>query len=109
MKSGPRNRRLVIERRAEIGRDTYNEPIFGWAEWCSAWAAVYYGTGTEQREAAQTSASQAASFEVLSNSKTRALMVTDRIAFDGGLWDIQSLAQLGFGEGVRISAVRAVP
>ena len=106
--SGRRNKRIIIERCTETGRDAYNAPIYEWTQWCSASAAVYYGTGSEQREAAQTRASQTASFEVLSNSKTRALLATDRINFDGGLWDIRSIVPLGFNEGVRMSAVRAV-
>ncbi|EQA96845.1 head-tail adaptor protein [Sphingobium baderi] len=105
MKSGPRHDLIVIER-ATITRNPYNEPVETWTEYCREYAAVYYGNGTEQREAAQTQASQVASFEVLANSKTRTISVTDRISFGGGLWDIRSVAPIG-RDGVKINAVRA--
>ncbi|OYW87299.1 MAG: phage head-tail joining protein, partial [Sphingobium sp. 32-64-5] len=76
---------------------------------CKAYAAIYFGSGSEQREAAQTQAAQAASFVVLSNSKTRDVTVLDRISFAGGLWDIRSVAPIGLNEDVKINAVRAVP
>lgn len=103
--AGRRDKRIVFERFTEIGRDALNAPIQEWAEYAKAWAAVYYGSGAEQREAAQTSASLSASFEVLANSKTRSLLLTDRIRFDGLLWDIRSTIPFGHNAGVRISAV----
>ncbi|GLT01802.1 hypothetical protein GCM10007897_32000 [Sphingobium jiangsuense] len=108
MKAGPRNRRIKFERFTET-RDAYNEPVKVWSEHCREWAAVYFGSGSEQREAAQTQGAQAASFEVLSNSKTRAVTVMDRILFDGGVWDIRSIAPIGLNRGVKFNAVRAVP
>ena len=106
MKAGHRKHRIVIER-ASITRNGLNEPIKTWETFCAEMAAVYYGSGREQREGAQTQASQAASFEVLSNSRTRAVSVKDRINFGGGLWDIHSVAPID-GGGVKINATRAV-
>lgn len=100
--AGRRDKRITFERFTEAGRDTLNAPIPQWTEYAKAWAAVYYGSGSEQREAAQTSASLGASFEVLANSKTRGLLLTDRIRFDGLIWDIRSTIPLGHNAGVRI-------
>lgn len=108
MKAGNRHHLIVIERFAET-RDALNTPIKVWAEYCREYAGIYYGTGTEQREAAQTQGAQSASFEVLSNSRTRDVTVLDRISFAGGYWDIRSIAPIGFNEGVKINAIRAVP
>jgi head-tail adaptor len=55
-----RDRRISIERFTETGRNSLNEPIMQWAEFAKLWAAVYFGTGAEQRAAAQTEATQAA-------------------------------------------------
>lgn len=104
MKSGTRNHLIIVER-ATITRNPYNEQVETWGEYCRAYAAVFYGNGTEQREAAQTQASQVASFEVLANSKTRTISVTDRISFNG-LWDIRSVAPMG-RDGIKLTAVRA--
>lgn len=106
MKAGRRKHRIVIER-ASITRNGLNEPIEAWTEWCAEMAAVYYGSGREQREGAQTQASQAASFEVISNSKTRAVSMTDRVNYGGGIWDIHSVAPIDGGE-IKINATRAV-
>lgn len=103
--AGRRDKRILIERFSETGHDALNAPVQAWTEYAKPWAAVYYGSGAEQREAAQTSASLSASFEVLANSKTRALLMTDRIRFDGLIWDIRSTIPLDHNAGVRISAV----
>ena len=108
MKAGNRPHLITIERSTET-RDALNTPVNRWDEHCKAYAAVYFGSGSEQREAAQTQGSQVASFEVLSNSKTREVTVLDRVRFAGGLWDIRSVAPIGLNEGVKINAVRAVP
>ena len=55
--AGRRDKRIVIERYVETGRDALNAPIREWASYANPWASVYYGSGSEQREAAQTSAS----------------------------------------------------
>lgn len=104
MKARNRHNLIIIER-ATITRNPYNEQIETWAEYCREYADVFYGNGTEQREAAQTQASQVASFEVLANSKTRTISVTDRISFNG-LWDIRSVAPMG-RDGIKLTAVRA--
>lgn len=99
---------IIVERFTET-RDVLNTPIKVWNEHCKAYAAVYFGSGSEQREAAQTQGAQVASFEILSNANARAITVMDRISFAGGLWDIRSVAPIGLNEGVKINAVRAVP
>jgi len=106
MKASPRNKRIVFEARTTV-EDEYGGEEEVWAELAAEYAAVYYGNGTEQREAAQGGGSQAASFEVLSNSKTRVISVTDhRITFDDGIWNITGAHDLDNG-GRRITAIRA--
>lgn len=106
--SGRRNKRILIEREIETGRDTLNQPIIEWALYAKPSADVIFGSGSEQRAAAQTDATQAATFEILANSKTRALLMTDRVRFLGGLWDIRGIAPIG-DAGIKINAVRQVP
>lgn len=98
---------ITIERAGPDIDDGYTTVPGAWEEWCREWAAIYYGTGTEQRQAAQEQAAQSASFEVLSNDKTRAVSVGDRIVYAGGNWDITAHNDLGLNDGVRITAVRA--
>jgi len=108
MSAGRRPFLIAVERAVET-RNDLNEPVKVWSTFCEEYAGVYFGSGAEQRTAAQTQGQQAASFEVLSNSATRAVTVTDRIVFDGSVWEIRSISSIGFNEGVKINAVRAVP
>ncbi|UNK78063.1 phage head closure protein [Sphingopyxis granuli] len=105
MRAGPRNRKIVFQRKTVI-TDDYGEEIEIWADYTTAWGQVIWGTGAERREAAQISASQPATFRVLGNSETRALSVLDRISVAGGLWNIISVVPLGLNEGVEVTAVR---
>ena len=58
-------------------------------------AAVYYGTGSERRQAAAESAAQIATFNVLADSETRTVTTGDRIEFNGLGWDITGIAPIG--------------
>lgn len=106
MKAGPRNCKLVFQRKTVI-IDDYGEEIATWADYAVVWGGVMWGTGAERREAAQLSASQPATFRVLADSETLALSVEDRISFAGGLWNITSVVPLGLNEGVEITGARA--
>ncbi len=109
MRSGTRNRIIVLEQRTVI-EDEYGGEQETWQEFAREYAAVYFGSGSEQRQAAQQGGSQTASFEVLSNSTTRSISIIDhRIIFDSGIWNITSKADVGLNDGVRITAVRSAP
>jgi head-tail adaptor len=115
MGAGQRLHRIAIERRTVTGQDDYGHDVVTWSTWTSEYSAIFYGSGREQREAAQESGSQSASFEVLSHTKTRAISVTDRVRYPvtdpdpatWPVWDVQAVNELGFNKGVRITATRA--
>lgn len=106
--------RIVIQRETVTGTNDFGEDVTALTTWTTERAAIFYGTGQEQRQAAQESASQTASFEVLSNAKTRAISVTDKLRYpvadpnpdNWPVWDIQSANELGLNEGVHITATR---
>jgi len=56
-------------------------------------ARIFWGAGSERREAGVEHASQAATFNVLANSKTRGVLPTDRILYGGLTWDITGIAR----------------
>jgi head-tail adaptor len=109
MKARNRPHLIVIERRTAKtdGRGQPTKDI-AWSEFAREYAAIFYGAGREQREAAQQAASQAASFEVLSNSRTRAVTPGDefRLRYAGAIWDIRSVAEIGLNAGVKLNAVK---
>lgn len=89
--AGARNRRITFQR-FSASADDYGGETQSWTDYATAFASVSYGTGLERRQAAQESASIAATFRVLRNPLTAALSTRDRISFDGGTWDITSVA-----------------
>lgn len=76
--------------RASVG----TKKTSGWTSIGYAKAMVFYGTGAERREAGVEKAAQAATFNVLSDSVTRAATAAGRIVFDGLNWDITGIATL---------------
>jgi len=110
-----RNKRISIERLGAgvdgFGHTTLNPD---WREESRAWAGIVFGSGGEQREAAQQGGSQTATFYVAANEKHAATSVRDRIRYplsdrDPGkwpCWEIQAVAELGFNEGFAFTATR---
>lgn len=103
---GRRNTLITFQRDTGTTTDAHGGKIENWQDYCKEWAAVRFGSAQERREAAQESASQAATFRVLANSKTRALTPLHRISgYLGANWDIIGVAQFGRAE-IDITAVR---
>jgi hypothetical protein len=104
----------MIQRMGEPVDDGYTTLPGQFEDFAPEYARIIYGSGREQREAAQEGASQTATFEVLSNAKTRTVSVTDRICYPVGdpdpakwpVWDVIAAVDLGYNEGVRLTAVR---
>lgn len=102
--AGRRDQRIAFER-ATIETDDHGEEVPAWAAIGERWAAVSYGRGEERRDAAREGGVQPATFIVLADELTGAVVLTDRIAF-GGVWEIRGIVPRGRAE-IEISAVRA--
>jgi head-tail adaptor len=90
-----------------VTEDDYGGEVETWAESGLLSAKVNYGTGREQREAAQEVASLPATVLLRWSSYTSALGTADnRLRFDGGDWDIESVAPLGRGVAVSVTVRR---
>jgi SPP1 family predicted phage head-tail adaptor len=87
--TGALDRKIVIQR-ATVTDDDYGGEVEVWAEFCKCWARINFGRADERRAAAQEQASLTATFRVRQNAKTRAILMTDRIVYDGANWDITS-------------------
>jgi hypothetical protein len=104
----PRHRRFnkVEFRRLTTSEDGFGTPaVSGSTLICEAWAAIFYGRGTERREAAIEGAEQSATFNVATNADLRAVRVTDVIQLGGDSWDITSVAPMDRSE-IDFTAVR---
>lgn len=110
-----RPHKVIFERSGAPVDDGMTTQPGAFATYATEYAAIIYGSGTEQRKAAQEGGAQVATFEVLNNGKTRTLSVTDRVRYpvsdatpaNWPIWDIQAVSDLGFNEGIRVTAQRA--
>lgn len=99
--------RLIGVERATITSDTYGGEVPAWTVREQAWAQVRFGSAREKREAAQETAIQSATFEVMPTTTLLTTQVKDRITFDGSEWDITEVAKLERNL-LRFTAVRTV-
>lgn len=107
MTAGRRDSLVTLER-ATTSEDEYGSEISTWGSIGQEWCAVFYGRGDERRQAAMEQGSQAATFNMLSNTLTRSLTLKDRLQFDGSAWDIQGIAPDTPKRGeIELAAVRA--
>lgn len=101
-----RDQRVTLQRYT-TSTDSYGEEIATWGDIGSEWAAIYYGRGSERRQAAMEQGAQPATFQFLSNPLTRSLTIRDRIDH-GGTWDIVGVSPDTPDRGLlEVTAVRA--
>lgn len=105
MTAGRRDQLITIQR-ATVVEDELGGEEKTWGTLAEEWVHVFWGAGSERRQAGQESASQSATFQALDNAATRSTQVTDRIVWNGE-WDITGIAFPKRGE-VEITAVRAL-
>lgn len=104
MTAGKRDTLIAFEH-ATTAQNESGEEVETWASVGQEWAAVFWGRGDERRQAAMEQGAQPATFQVPDNDVTRAVVVKDRISFNGA-WDIVGIAMPRRGE-IEFSAVRA--
>lgn len=98
--------RLITVQRATVTTDDYGGENSAWADTEKAYARVRFGLAAEQRQAAQESGTQAATFEAVPTTALLAVTLKDRILFDGGEWDITEVAPLN-RQTLRFTATRS--
>lgn len=85
--------RLITFQRVVTSESEFGEPVKSSAsEIGRSWASVNYGRGDERRQAAIEGAKQSATFRVLKSATNSSVTYRDIIIFDGGEWDIDSIA-----------------
>ncbi len=91
--SGKYDRRVEVQNYTDTEND-YGEPVQTWAFQSSIWAMVNYGSGGERRVgAAQEQANLPVTVTVRYSTFTGAITPENsRLAFDGHIWDIESVA-----------------
>lgn len=105
IRSGDLNRRIVIQRRADVV-NVFNEPVPGWAEIASRPAKVTPVSDGERFGGGQeVQATLTHRFTVRwDRALWTAIDPTCRVLYDGRTFDIVAIKELGFREGVEITA-----
>lgn len=109
MRAGKRAYSIAFVR-AAVTTDEYNASVENWASpttLVTVTAQVTFGTAQEKREAAQQSASQAASFECLRSPTLDAVTMKDRVSFDGSQWNLTERAPLD-RQTIRFTGLRLI-
>lgn len=94
------DRRITIEEpTSTLAAD--GQPVDSWSTYREVWAEIKYGRGSEYFTAAQELAEQTATFRIWYDSGITKKM---RISYNSLYWDILSIAELGYREGLEIIA-----
>ena len=100
MRAGALDRRITIERPAEV-QDAAGQPVPGWDLVAERWAQKRDVRGRERFAAEQTIGEETAVFVIRWLAGIDATM---RVVHDGKVYDIQGLAEIGTRDGLEITA-----
>lgn len=109
MDAGKLDRRVVIQQRS-VTEDGFGGAIDSWATMVTVWAEYKPGTGGERRvAAAQEQGQMPAMFNIRYSSDVSGIgPQSHRLSFDGAVWDIESVAEIGRRGGLSIVARRVL-
>lgn len=100
MEAGRLDRRITIER-ATVETDPFGGETPTWAEVATVWASVEWVKDGERLRAAELAASADVRFQIRWGF---GVTVEDRITYDGRVYDILGVKEIGRHEGQELSA-----
>ncbi|WP_075216157.1 phage head closure protein [Mongoliimonas terrestris] len=103
MRASGLDRRIVIQR-ATTAPDAMNEPIQTWSKLASVLAAKEDIRDSERYSAGAVVAKITTRFRIRWSTTVADVSPTDRILFDGRVFDIVGTKEIGRREGVEITA-----
>lgn len=103
MKAGNLDRRIAITRRTG-GVNAFNEPVDIWETVTTIWASETPISDGERLRAGETLAQKASRFVVRYSAITATITPIDRISYEGKVWDINGVKEIGRREGFEITA-----
>jgi hypothetical protein len=107
-RASERQWRVLIQRVSTAVESEHGDQISGAvATLATRYAKIRFGTAQEKREAAQEKGVQSATFEFVRSAVLDAVVLSDRISFDGSFWDITEKAPLD-RKTIRFTATRNV-
>lgn len=100
--AGARDRKIVLLR--GIARRDHGDVKTEWYEQGEDWASFKVLSGDERSVNANNLAQLSVEFELLYSSNSSWLSAADAIKYDGKIYDIQSVAEVGNKDGLKITA-----
>ena len=104
LRAGDLDRRITIERYTET-RDPFNNPVKIWQELAIVWAAKTDVSDSERLAAQEVGAEISTRFRIRWSLQVRDIDPKDRVRFEGRLYDIVGVKEIGRREGLEITAV----
>ena len=102
MKIGKLDRRITIER-ATLTLNDYGERAETWTTLATVWAEVNYrGSGSESIQSDQVYAVQPVHFILRYSSTVSDVRPSDRVSYNGQLYQIEAVQEIGREEGLRL-------
>lgn len=93
--AGARDRKIQFLRATVAKESASGVELETFAPLTFAWAQVFFGSGSERREASAAGGVQTATFRCLSTTTLRTVTRRDRIAFDNVTWGISAISTVG--------------
>jgi SPP1 family predicted phage head-tail adaptor len=103
MRFGRMDRRVTIQR-ATLATNEYGERAETWGTLATMWAEISYkyGSGSESIQSDQILAKQPVSFVIRYSTTTSGILPSDRVSYDGKIYQIEAVQEIGRSEGLRI-------
>ena len=101
MNVGTLDRQITLQRSSITGSDAVGGSIIAWATLQKVWSRVVPMSGSESLRLERQVSSETSRFFI---RYFAGLTVKDRISYDGKLWDIQNIRELGRKESLEILA-----
>lgn len=103
LNAGDLDRRLKLQRAINIA-NSLNEDIPTWTTLATVWASKRDVSDGERVAAAEVAAHITTRFRVRYGSIAKTLTAADRVMCDGLVYEISAVKELGFREGIEITA-----
>lgn len=101
MRIGRRDRLIEIQSSSEV-RDDAGEPTTTWTTIATEWAEKIEHNGPERFQAQQLAGSAVRTFRFLWNENTDQITKLNRVLYDGRVFDITDVREIGYHEGIEI-------
>ncbi len=86
---------IVTFQRAVPWADDYGNTVNAWADHLSVWADVRETTGKERVDAGRVAEARTATVRIRRSLASLGLTTADRMTYNGGIWNIRSIAEVG--------------